>query len=208
MKTEFLNAISAHSGEFGLEITDEKAERLGDYYAFLLGQNPVLHLVAPCEPEEFAVRHILESLYVSALIPKSATVADAGSGGGLPGVPLAIGREDLKVILIESKEKKAAFLKEVVERCGISDRVRVIGRQFSETTLPKGTLITARALDKFTKILPKLLKWASGRRMILFGGPSLEEALVDADVKFQKKLIPTSEQRFVFEVRPNRNAKG
>jgi 16S rRNA (guanine527-N7)-methyltransferase len=200
MNTEFLNAISAHAGTFGLEVSGAQADRLAAYYKSLLEHNPVLHLVGPCTAEEFAVRHVLESLFISDLIPKGSVLADVGSGGGLPGIPLSIFRDDLKLVLIESKEKKAVFLEEAAKTCGVSGRVRVMARQFAEAKAPKGSVITARALDKFTTVLPKFLKWASGHKMILFGGPSLEEALAAAGMKFVKTLIPMSEQRFVFEV--------
>lgn len=200
MTQEFLSAIDANKQEFGVEISPRTSEGLSAYYSFLIPRNELLHLVGPCSPEEFAIRHVLESLYVASRLPKAATIVDVGSGGGLPGIPLAIHREDLNVILIESKEKKAEFLKEAVDNLAIGERVKVVNKQFAEALVPKHSIVTARALDKFPKILPKLVKWAGGKKMILFGGPALEEALAANGIAFEKTLIPMSEQRFVFEI--------
>ncbi len=200
MKEEFLKAVEAHREEFGVSFGGEALEVLGNYYEFLISRNDVLHLVAPCSPEEFAVRHILESLFISNLIPNGVPVADVGSGGGLPGIPLAIARDDIRVILIESKAKKASFLDDAIKECGVDSRVKVINRQFDESRLPANCVVIARALDKFPVRLPRLVKWAGKRMMILFGGPGLEDALAANRTRFKKVLIPRSEQRFVFVV--------
>ncbi|HUF02619.1 MAG TPA: RsmG family class I SAM-dependent methyltransferase [Aridibacter sp.] len=200
MTDEFQAALLEHQEAFGVENSEDASGRFSSYFQLLRSRNDLLHLVAPCSAEEFAVRHILESIFIETFLPIGATVVDVGSGAGLPGIPLAIFREDLNVILIESKAKKAAFLEQAAEKCGIGRRVRIINKQFGEAEVPPKCVITARALDRFPKVLPRLSKWAFGRKMILFGGPSLEDALVDLGLKYERTLIPKSEQRFVFKV--------
>ena len=200
MSDELKAALLEHQAAFGVELSEDALGRFDSYYDFLISRNDLLHLVAPCSAEEFAVRHILESVFIAKILPAKAKVADVGSGGGLPGIPLAIFRKDVEVILIESKAKKAEFLEAASGECGIGRRVRVVNKQFAETALPPKCVVTSRALDKFSDALPRLVKWAGNRKLILFGGPSLEEALRTGKARFKRTLIPMSEQRFVFEL--------
>ena len=109
MTNEFIESIKQHQSTFGLNLADEKISALAEYYQFVQEHNEILHLVAPCVAEEFATRHILESLTLSAYLPKNAKFADIGTGAGLPSVPCLIAREDLHAVLIESKAKKVSF---------------------------------------------------------------------------------------------------
>src|ERR1043165_3628315 len=108
----FEQSLVSNMGSFNLDLPSETITRLGEYYSLLTRWNDRLHLVAPCEPEEFAVRHVLESLLLLTHLPQNATVADVGSGGGLPIIPCLIARPDLEATLIESSQKKVIFLRE------------------------------------------------------------------------------------------------
>jgi len=81
-------------GSFDLDLPAETVTRLGDYYSLLTRWNDRLHLVAPCSPEEFATRHVLESLLLLKHLPDGAKVADIGSGAGLPIIPCLLARQD------------------------------------------------------------------------------------------------------------------
>jgi 16S rRNA (guanine527-N7)-methyltransferase len=198
MRSEFLNSLIENQATFDVKLRDEALERIADYYELILEHNPILHLVGPCTPEEFATRHILESLTLLKHLPHGATFADIGSGGGLPAIPCLIEREDLTAVLIESKERKSAFLTAALASLGLNSRSAVIGRQFSEITRPNVTHVTCRALDKFTEKLPKLIKWAGHSSFLFFGGGSLGEALTAHNIRYGRELMPLSEQRFLF----------
>ena len=200
MREEFAESIRKHQGAFGLNLSDEKIYALADYYELVQNNNPLLHLVAPCSAEEFAVRHILESLTILEFLPRNARFADVGTGAGLPSIPCLIVREDLRGVLIESKLKKAKFLEEVSAKCAVASRARIINRQFEEIEAPAVAVsqITCRALDKFTQKLPRLLKWSKGRSLLFFGGYALRDELKKHGVKFQEKLMPLSDRRFLF----------
>ncbi len=162
--------------------------------------NPLLHLVGPGSPEDFARRHILESLTLLHHLPKKALIADIGAGAGLPSIPCLLVRDGLRANLIESKEKKCAFLHEACEKLGLSERVKITNKQFEEAEIGGADVITCRALDKFTQKLPKMLRWSKGRRRLFFGGPNLREALVKQGCDFKEELMPFSEQRYLFRV--------
>src|SRR5438552_16602612 len=106
----FSQTLKDRAEDFLVRLGDEEIERLSSYYDLLLKWNSRLHLVAPCSPSQFATRHILESLLLLRHLPRNARIADAGSGAGLPVIPCLILRDDLRVTLIESSQRKAIFL--------------------------------------------------------------------------------------------------
>jgi 16S rRNA (guanine527-N7)-methyltransferase len=161
-----------------------------------------LHLVGPCSADEFVVRHILESLTLLNHLPTGAKFADVGTGAGLPSIPCLVVREDLKTVLIESKHKKARFLENTIEELGLRSRATVANRQFEEVDPAGCSAITCRALDKFTENLPRLIKWAGPRTMLLFGGNRLGEALGKLTVNVTQALLPMSDQRYCFVINP------
>ena len=198
MNKKFAQTIQQYQKDFGLSLVDEQIEKVAEYFELVQKHNELLHLVAPCAPEEFAVRHILESLTLLEFLPAHAKFADVGTGAGLPSIPCLLVREDLRGVLIESKLKKANFLQEVSKTFDLENRTSIINRQFEEIPNPAVSYITCRALDKFTQKLPKLLKWSKGANLLFFSGNSLREELKKHRVKFSEKLMPMSEQRFLF----------
>ncbi len=184
-------------GSFNLDLPAETVSRLGEYYSLLTRWNDPLHLVAPCSPEEFAVRHILESLLLLSHLPYGAHIADIGSGGGLPIVPCLIARPDLHATLIESSRKKSVFLREASNQLHLHSTI--IARPFEQVEPPSVEFVTCRALDQFTQKLPAMIDWApEGSTLLLFGGEKLREELKKANVNFEQLLIPQSEKRFLF----------
>ncbi|MCA1640256.1 MAG: class I SAM-dependent methyltransferase [Acidobacteria bacterium] len=199
---EFVSALRANEKDFGVALSETDLNNLAAYYKLVEKHNPILHLVAPCSPETFAVRHVLESLFLQKFLPENAKFADIGTGAGLPSIPCLIFREDLRGILIESKLKKADFLDAVLRERELEKRAEVFNRQFEEVVKPDDIrFVTCRALEKFTQKLPKILKWSKKSKLLLFGGNILGAELAKHGVEFERKLIPQSEQRFLFIAR-------
>ncbi len=204
LRHQFIKSLSTNQQSFDVSLTEQKQNALADYYEFVQKHNEILHLVAPCSPEEFAVRHILESLALLKILPQNAKFADIGAGAGLPSIPCLIVREDLHGVLIESKLKKVNFLREVLTEFNLTNRAEIFDRQFEELPKPNVSYILCRALDKFTQKLPKLLKWSGNSNFLFFGGNNLREELQKNGVKFQEQLMPISEQRFLFASMPQK----
>jgi 16S rRNA (guanine527-N7)-methyltransferase len=190
----FEQSLVGTMGSFDLDLPAGTVSRLGEYYSLLTRWNDRLHLVAPCSPEEFAVRHILESLLLLKHLPPNARVADIGSGGGLPIIPCLIARPDLQATLIESSQKKSVFLREATRHF----QATIIALSFEQIDPPAVDFVTCRALDQFMQKLPALIKWAGDKTLLLFGGETLGEELRKANVNFEAFLIPQSEKRFLF----------
>lgn len=190
---EFEESLRSNQSVFGLDLASEVISKLGAYYSLLLRWNPRLHLVAPCSPEEFATRHVLESLMLLKHLPPDATVADIGSGAGLPIIPCLIARPDLKATLIESSQKKSVFLREALNT--VARTATIIARPFEEVEPPDVSFISCRALDQFRDKVPAIVQWAPpGSTLLLFGGESLQNKL-GAPRIFP---VPLSDRRFLF----------
>jgi 16S rRNA (guanine527-N7)-methyltransferase len=199
--SDLIKALRIHQSVFGLDLTDETINRLAAFYEIVEEHNQMLHLVAPCTPEEFAIRHILESLVLLEYLPENVKFADVGSGAGLPSIPCLIVRSDLAAVLIESKEKKTRYLEHTLSQLELTERAVVFNKQFEEVRDKDFDTVTCRALDKFSDKLPTLLKWSGDQTKVLFGGPTLREALKQIRIQFEERLIPMSEQRYVFYIK-------
>jgi 16S rRNA (guanine527-N7)-methyltransferase len=198
-RQDFRDALAAHAEAFGVRLGESQERRLADYFELLGRWNERLHLVAPCAPAEFAVRHVLESLLALEHIPRGAGVADVGSGGGLPIIPCLVAREDLRATLYEASAKKTVFLREAVGALGLKDAARIVNARFEETVAPHVNVVTCRALERFTEMLPRLVEWSpNNARLLLFGGATLRDAIEREGLPYTPLHIPESDRRFLF----------
>lgn len=194
-------SIKKNQSAFGFELSDEKIEQLGEYYKLVMEYNSELHLVAPCDTQEFAVRHILESLYGLQFIAEDSVFADVGSGAGLPAIPCLIVRQDLLGKLVESKVKKGKFLGHAIRKLDLRERAMLINEQFQEVENIEVSYVMCRALDKFGKRVAQMKKWADDAEMILYAGESVRRELVREKIEFDEFLIPKSERRYIYKTK-------
>lgn len=195
---QFGAALQQHAPQFAVELDEARIDKLKCYYELLLKWNKRLHLVAPCSPEEFALRHVLESLLLLRLLPAHSAVVDVGSGGGLPIIPCLLVRDDLEATLIESSPKKSVFLRESLRLVNSPGRAKVVTARFEDSVAPPADFLTCRALERFTELLPTLIRWAPARTtFLLFGGESLAKALATILPSVTAEPIPGSEKRLL-----------
>jgi 16S rRNA (guanine527-N7)-methyltransferase len=166
-------------GEFKLPAFDDQVLQIQQYIKILLTWNEKINLTAIRDPLEILYRHFCESMYAAEAIPlKKGRLADVGSGGGFPGLPLKILRPDLQVFLVESNIKKVTFLAEVIRELGLKG-AQVLARRYEELGEEVAPLdyVCSRALGEF----PVFLDWArsqqiAAKQVILWiGGRDLEE---------------------------------
>jgi 16S rRNA (guanine527-N7)-methyltransferase len=194
----FSQVLREQANNFDVELSNDDVEGLTGFYELVLKWNPRLHLVAPCSPEEFATRHTLESLVLLPHLSRDASVADVGSGAGLPIIPCLIMRPDLRATLIESSQKKAVFLNEALRQLPNPGAHRVVMARFEDTPTLAVEFVTCRALDRFRQVLPSLIEWApASSTLLLFAGPALREKIEVLLPAARAELIPGSEQRFL-----------
>jgi 16S rRNA (guanine527-N7)-methyltransferase len=150
------NLVLAAAERWGLLRTlpgpETGAERLASYGNLLLHWNTRLSLTAIRDEAELIERHLMEGVFAAEHHPAGTTLLDFGSGTGVPGIPIAICRENLQVTLAESHRKKAAFLQEAVRVLGL-DAVVHPGR--AETLAPGSfDAVWMRAVEKSAAMLP------------------------------------------------------
>jgi len=122
------------------------------YLALLARWNRTYNLTAVRDPHEMVTRHLLDSLAMQPFV-EAGTLADLGTGPGLPGIPLAIARPQLQVTLVESNGKKARFLREAVRQLRL-DNARVAESRAEAVDEPGAyDFLTARALDTLAGIV-------------------------------------------------------
>jgi 16S rRNA (guanine527-N7)-methyltransferase len=144
-----------------LELPAGAQNKLLAYLDLLAKWNKTYNLTAVRDPLGMVSRHLLDSLAALPFI-RGSTLADLGSGAGLPGIPLAIARPDLAVTLVESNGKKARFLREVARSLPLSN-VAIAQARIQDVT-GRFDCVTARALAS----LAEMLAW--GGHLLAPGG--------------------------------------
>jgi 16S rRNA (guanine527-N7)-methyltransferase len=134
-------------------------------------------LIGPREADRLWERHVFNSAAIADLVPEGVHVVDVGSGAGLPGIPVALRRPDLRVTLLEPLLRRATFLTEAVGILGLTDRVRVV-RARAEDHAEAYDAVLSRALAP----LPRLLGWclpltARGGSVLALKGRTAQEEL-------------------------------
>ena len=162
------------------------------YAQWLADEGVVRGLLGPREVDRIWDRHILNSALVSEFIPPGATVADLGSGAGLPGIPLALARPDLSVTLVEPLLRRMTFLTEVLadlQSLATEPLTVELIRSRAEELHGKATfdVVTARALAP----LERLVGWAapllgSGGQLVALKGSSAGEEIEQAAAALAK----------------------
>jgi len=137
-------------------LTPEAAEKLASHYALMLKWNEKINLTRVTGVDEAVERHYAESAWCAWQMPSEfASIADIGSGPGFPGAGLAAVYPQTKVTLVESDQRKAAFLKEATRGWG---NVDVLAKRAEQITGKMFDALTARAVRPadVTALLPRL----------------------------------------------------
>jgi 16S rRNA (guanine527-N7)-methyltransferase len=158
----------------------DQVAKLRRFAVMLSSQGADLGLVSAADRDRVWSRHVLDSLRVlSCLPPQARSVADVGSGGGLPGIPLAVARPSLPMTLIESRSRRAAFLEMVVSELAIGN-ARIFHARAEEVPERFGAC-TARALADPVgtwRLAGPLLQ--DDGRLLYFAGRSFGQDELDA----------------------------
>lgn len=151
-------------------------ESISKYVDILSTRGIERGLIGPREAGRLWGRHVLNSVAVSELVSEGLSVADVGSGAGLPGLPLAILRPDLDVTLIEPLLRRYTFLTEAVDELGLEDRVTVV-RARAEDYRGQFDVVTARAVAPLAKLITWCapLRHRDGQILALKGSSAQEE---------------------------------
>lgn len=175
-----------HEPAAAAQIFGPNIDKARAYTAALVADGETLGLLGPREYPRIWTRHVLNSAVVAELVPAGVTVADVGSGAGLPGIPMALVQPEAHFTLIEPMERRSDWLKEQVEKLGLTNvsvlraRAEEVGEVFD--------VVTARAV----KALPQLLQMCvpmtrHGGQIIALKGEKAQLEIDDSK-RLMKKL--------------------
>ena len=159
------------------------------YVDILVSRGVDWGLIGPREIGRLWERHILNSIALESLIPEGCRVADVGSGAGLPGIPLAILRPDLEMILIEPMLRRSNFLTEAIDELGLDDRVSVVRGRAEDADLHVD-IVVSRAVAK----LATLINWTTdlivdSGSLLALKGQSADDEVVKAKKELSKRRL-------------------
>ena len=170
-------AIERGLAALGLEAPPDAVARLAQYLELIQRWTRVYNLTAITDPAEMVPKHLLDSL---AALPylDAARLADVGSGAGLPGIPIAILRPGLPVVLVESSGKKARFLRTAQRELGLGNVTVVETRIERWQPEPGPDSVVARALAPLPELCALVQPWLPGSgRLYALKGPKAEQEL-------------------------------
>lgn len=175
--------------ELSLTLNADQCEKLLAYLRLLQKWNGVYNLTAVRDPEQMVRQHLLDCLAALPAFQGVRTVLDVGSGGGLPGIVLAIAFPDMQVSLIDTVQKKTAFLTQAKVELGLENVTVLTGRVEQLENAEKFDVITSRAfseLKEFIQLTRHLLK-ETGHYVAMKGAvPEAEIANLPEEWKVSK----------------------
>lgn len=136
MTDNFRERIYGGCGSLGIEISEDKVQKLFRYYEMVIDKNKVMNLTSIIDEDEFVTKHIIDSLSIVKSIDleawlrenKSGRMIDIGTGAGFPGMVLKIVFPKLQATLFDSLKKRLSFLDEVISELELDDIVTLHGR--------------------------------------------------------------------------------
>lgn len=156
--------------------------------------NRVLNLTRIVGEREAAIKHVLDSVMPWRLFSGAAVVVDAGSGAGLPGIPLALVLPETKFILLESIQKKTRFVEFAIATLGLENATALPVRAEDWLKLNHADIITARAMAPLERAIPLFAPaLKQGSRALLYKGPDLEAEIAAAASEIRKRRVSVRE---------------
>lgn len=172
------------------EIAGDRIELLRAFAADLGGRGEELGLIGPLEAPRLWTRHLLNSAVLAPLIRTGAQVADIGTGGGMPGLVLAIVRPEAHFIFIEPMERRCAWLQEQIDTLGLTNAEVRRGRAEEYHDAFEVDQITARAVTALRKLVPLTAPLlVDGGEMLFLKGASVEAEIETAEKAIRKYRV-------------------
>ena len=182
----FAEILAARGAEAQLSFTEEQLAQFTRYYELLVETNKVTNLTAITEPEEVAVKHMVDSLLAYEDGMQGKTLVDVGTGAGFPGVPLKIYCPSLKVTLVDSLGKRLRFLEQVIDELGLKgircEHLRAEDAGRSKKHREQYDYVTARAVARLSVLSEYCLPLAKkGGQFIALKGSRFAEEIEEGE---------------------------
>ncbi len=182
----FAEILAARGAEAQLSFTEEQLAQFTRYYELLVETNKVMNLTAITEPEEVAVKHMVDSLLAYEDGMQGKTLVDVGTGAGFPGVPLKIYCPSLRVTLVDSLGKRLRFLDQVIDELGLKgircEHLRAEDAGRSKKHREQYEYVTARAVARLSVLSEYCLPLAKkGGQFIALKGSRFAEEIEEGE---------------------------
>ena len=174
--------------EYGISYTTEQINQLTKFYKMVVETNEKFNLTAITEENDFAIKHILDSILPISLLPQNASVIDVGAGAGFPSIPLKILRPDLNITMLDSLNKRVNFLNDVIVALNLKNITAVHARaeDYAIKNREKFDIAIARAVASLVTLSEYCLPFVKvGGKFIALKGSSLNEELLQANYAIQ-----------------------
>ncbi len=170
------------------ELTETQQELFAQFMPLFKEWNDQINMVSRKDIDNLEVRHVLHSLAIAKFMPfqAGATIMDLGTGGGFPGIPLAILFPATEFVLIDSRGKKIMVVQEIVQKLGLTNVRAIHGR--AEETKVQCDFVVTRAVAKMEKIFNWTRRHLKRKHSHIY--PNGIIALKGGDIKAEMKEVP------------------
>lgn len=174
--------MDKYLNDLEIELTEQQKQNFKKYMNLLIEWNKKMNLTAITEPEEINLKHFVDSISISKYIEKNSYVADIGTGAGFPGLPLKIIRDDIKIVLVDSLNKRINFLNEVIKELNLKNIVTIHSRaeDFGQNKeyREKFDVVTSRAVANLSTLSEYLIPLTKVQgKCLCMKGPDAEEEI-------------------------------
>lgn len=182
---EFTSILKEKASKINIEINDEQASKFYKYMNELIEWNEKINLTAITEPNDVITKHFVDSITIEKYVDNGAKIIDVGTGAGFPGIPLSIIRDDLKITLMDSLNKRIRFLDEVIEENSLLNVNTVHGRaeELGRNADFRGKydVATSRAVASLNVLLEYLVPFVKvGGYCICMKGSNIDDEIKEA----------------------------
>ena len=190
MKMEkFKREFEKYLEKMSISLNKEQYDQFYAYMVLLIEWNEKINLTAITEPKEIILKHFVDSLTIAKYIEEGNTIIDMGTGAGFPGIPLKIYRNDVKVVLADSLNKRIKFLNEVIEKLQLKNietihcRAEELGK--NKEYREKFDYATSRAVANLSTLSEYLLPFVKLNGSGIF----MKTMEIDEELENAKKAI-------------------
>ena len=186
---EFTKIFNNYLEKLNLTLTEEQIEKFYNYMNLLIEWNKKINLTAIVEPKDIILKHFIDSLTIEKYIKKGETIIDVGTGAGFPGIPLKIAREDLKITLADSLNKRINFLNEVINKLDLKNietihtRAEELGK--NKKYREKFDIATSRAVANMSTLSEYLIPFIKVKGRCI----CMKSSDIDTELENAKKAI-------------------
>ena len=184
-RIEFEKIFEEYAQNLKIEINSEQIEKFYKYANILIEWNSKMNLTAITDYKEIILKHFIDSLTILNKIDKNSYIVDVGTGAGFPGIPLKILREDIKVVLLDSLNKRVQFLNEVISELKLKNIEAIHGRaeEFGKNKKyrEKFDIATSRAVANLSTLSEYMMPLVKvNGKCICMKGKEIEQELEEA----------------------------